>query len=299
MRISHAIFPLFVLAMIAASCNSKDPKEEPVPDELLPGPPFMPQEVVPNSNFFANHEKVQGYVLWPEATIDDSNLQGEGYFSYEYWSNHISEAQSFEGLLALCQVPQSILNVMSTRNLVLTCFKHPYSLIYTSYDDEYMGVMTIMTANSYQELMRRQSGSAELLDLFCKLKYGNILFSIDNVALTHYDYPVVVICLITAVDCNVFDQNQVKRLAIEALNQIDAIIEFYSGAGDVDWRVLRYPYLLGAILTHHNDMELQDNERELLYRFLGWQGLPSNKFTWEEVSNSTRIISESLERLVR
>ena len=103
----------------------------------------------------------------------------------------------------------------------------------------------------------------------------------------------------TAVDCSVYNQSQVKRIASEVFNQIDDIVAFYSAADHVDWDFLRYPYLLGAILAHHNDDQLQDSEKELLYRFLGWQGWTSETFSAEDVSKSTLIISTSLERLMQ
>ena len=156
-----------------------------------------------------------------------------------------------------------------------------------------------MTANSFQELMRRQTGRAELLDLFCDLHYGDTILTRGDVSLGKWDYAPVLICLMTAVDCGVYDQAQVKRIAGEVFNQIDDIVEFYSDADHVDWDALRCPYLLGAILAHHNDKQLNDSEKELLYSFLGWQGWPSDTFSAEDVSNSTRIVSESLERLAQ
>ena len=101
----------------------------------------------------------------------------------------------------------------------------------------------------------------------------------------------------TAVDCGVYDQAQVKRIAGEVFEQIDDIVEYYSAADHVDWEILRYPYLVGAILAHHNDEQLNDSEKKLLYSFLGWQGWTSDTFSAEDVSRSTQIISESLERL--
>ena len=299
MRLGKIVFFMLALALLTASCNEDSSKDEPAPEELLPGAAFVPQDVVPNSIFFANHERIVGYVLWPEVTVDDTDLQGEGYFSYDYWWAHRSEAQSLEDYMALCQVPQSVLEAMSTRNLVLTCFKHPYSLIYSAYNDQYYGVMVAMEANCFQELMRRKTGRAELLDVFSDLQYGDTILTRGDVSLNKWDYAPVLICLMTAVDCGVYDQAQVKRIASEVFNQIDDIVEFYSAADYVDWDFLRYPYLVGAILAHHNDEQLQDSEKELLYRFLGWQGWTGDTFSAEDVSNSTRIISESLERLVQ
>ena len=290
MRISFLSSCLLALALLTASCDSKDSMDE-------PAPPFKPQDVTPNSWFFAGHERYVGYVLWPEATVDDSNLTGEGY-GYGYYYQHRAEAESFDEMMAMCQVPKAILKAMSTRNLVLTCFKHPFVFNHLAYNDRYQGVMVAMEANCFQELMRRKAGRSELLDLFCELQFGDTIFTRGEVSLNKWDYAPVLICLMTAVDCSVYDHAQVKRIASEVFDQIDNIVEFYSDADHVDWDFLRYPYLLGAILAHHNDEQLNDSEKELLYRFLGWQGWTSDTFSAADVSNSTRIISESLERLI-
>ena len=287
MRFVKIVFCMLALVLITASCTKDSSKDE-------PAPPFKPQDVTPNSWFFAGHERYVGYVLWPEATIDDSKLTGDGY-GYGYYYQHRAGAESFEEMMAMCQVPKTILKAMSTRNLVLTCFKHPFVFNYIAYNDHYQGVMVAMEANCFQELMRRQTGRAELLELFCELQYGDTILTRGDVHLSKWDYAPVLICLMTAVDCGVYDKAQVKRIAGEVFNQIDDIVAFY--ADYVDWEISRYPYLLGAILAHHNDEQLQDSEKELLYKFLGWQGWTSDTFSVEDVSNSIRIISESLERL--
>ena len=282
---------IFALALFMVSCDSKDSKEE-------PAPPFVPHEVTPNSWFFAGHERYVGYVLWPEATVDDSNLTGEGY-GYGYYYQHRAGAESFDEMMAMCQVPKVILKAMSTRNLVLTCFKHPFIFNYVAYNDQYQGVMVAMEANCFQELMRRRTGRAELLGLFCDLQFGDTILTRGDVHLGKWDYGPVLICLMTAVDCGVYDQTQIKRIAGEVFNQIDDIEAFFSGEDHVDWDFLRYPYLVGAILAHHNDDQLQNSEKELLYRFLGWQGWTSETFSAADVSKSTLIISTSLERLAQ
>ena len=291
MRTIVLTLSLLTIALLTVSCDSKDSKDE-------PAPPFVPHDVTPNSWFFAGHEQYLGYVLWPDATVDDSDLTGEGY-GYGYYYQHRAGAESFDEMMAMCQIPKAILKAMSTRNLVLTCFKHPFIFNHLAYNDRYMGVMVAMEANCFQELMLRRTGRAELLDLFCDLQYGDTILTRGDVHLGKWDYAPVLICLMTAVDCSVYNQSQVKRIASEVFNQIDDIVAFYSAADHVDWDFLRYPYLLGAILAHHNDDQLQDSEKELLYRFLGWQGWTSETFSAEDVSKSTLIISTSLERLMQ
>lgn len=289
MKISKILLIILTLALFTVSCNSDEPAS-----------PFKPKDVVPNSHFFANYEKQVGYVLWPEDKIDDSNLNGEGY-GYGYYYGHRSEAQTFEEMMAMCQVPKTILKSMSTHNLVLTCFKHPFSWNFMFYDNEYLGMIVSMEANCFQELMRRQTGHAELLDLFAQLHYGDTVLVRDDIVLGPLEYPAVFLCMMTAVDCNVFNDMQVKQIADVVFNHIDDIVEYNSHSEGSGWYLLHYPYLVGAILAHHNDKALQDSERDLLYRFVGWQAMPGsdgvNVLTEEDISLSTQIIVTSLERL--
>lgn len=295
MRIINCLaLALLAVTLLMGCSETKDSRDE-------PAPPFKPQDVTPHSQFFANHEKYVGYVLWPDATIDDSGLDGDGY-GYGYYYGHRDEAQTFEEMMAMCQVPRPILREMSTRNLVLTCFKHPFSWNFMSYNDEYLGMMVSMEANCFQELMLRRTGHAELLNLFAQLHYGNKVFVQDEVVLGSLEYPAVFLCMMTAVDCNVFDETQVKQIAGVVFNHIDDIIEYDSHSGGAGWYLLRYPYLVGAILAHHNDKALQDSERDLLHRFVGWQAMPGSDgekvLTEEDISLSTQVITTSLERLL-
>ena len=298
MYVSKRVLLLILLSFaftLLAGCDADNQDE--------PAPPFEPQDVTPHSLFFADHERYVGYVLWPDATVDDSNLSGEGY-GYGYYYQHRAEAESFDEMMAMCQVPKAILNAMSTRNLVLTCFKHPFSWNFMSYNDEYLGMMVSMQANCFQELMRRRTGHAELLDLFTQLHYGDTVFVRDGTILGSLEYPAVFLCMMTSVDCGVFNQTQVKQIASGVFKHIDDIVEYNSHSdGSGWWRwTLRYPYLVGSVLAYHNDKELQDSERDLLYRFVGWQAMPGsggeNVLTEEDISLSTQIIATSLERLL-
>ena len=89
-----------LLAMLAlAGCGDNKNMDEPEPitkvDTTVP--------VLP----------VEDFQMWPTPTIDDSNLQGEGY-TFDYWQQHKDEAQTGEELLAMCNIPDTLLKNMST-----------------------------------------------------------------------------------------------------------------------------------------------------------------------------------------
>ena len=301
-------------AMLLCGCggsNDDEPDVPVTPDEIEYKPLSGLNPDVPLLN---GYEKIVGYQLWGSEKIPDGDLTGEG-FSYDYWKEHKSEAKSFEELMALCEVPQEQLAAMSTRNLVLTCYVHPYNTIYNAYDNQYLGVMAAMNANCWQELMKRETGATQLLDLYCELTYPTSKSSIDveKEVLSYLDYKVLAanrwnplnaltLVMMTAVDSNAFTPEQLIRIAGEIFKKIDNILSAdedllsYVGA-------LRYPYLLGAFIAYRYDRSLSPLELSLLYDLTGFMGIPGydsrtdRYFTAEHVASALQVVEQSLERI--
>ena len=306
-----AMVVAFALLLCGCGGSNDEPEVPDNPDEMEYKPLSGLNPAVPLLN---GYDKIVGYQLWGNEKIPDGDLTGEG-FSYDYWKEHISEAQSLEELLALCEVPQEQLAAMSTRNLALTCYVHPYNGIYNAYDNEYLGVMSAMKANCWQELMRRETGAAQLLDLYCELTYPTDRSSIviETEVLSYLDYKVLAannwiplnaltLVMMTAVDSNAFTPEQLKRIASEIFNKIDNILSAdedllsYVGA-------LRYPYLLGAFIAYRYDRSLSPLELSLLYDLTGFMGIPGydsrteRYFTAEHVASALQVVEQSLERI--
>ena len=312
----NAKFPAMVVAfaMLLCGCggsNNDEPDVPVTPDEIEYEPLSGLNPDVPLLN---GYEKIVGYQLWGSEKIPDGDLTGEG-FSYDYWKEHKSEAKSLEELMALCEVPQEQLAAMSTRNLVLTCYVHPYNTIYNAYDNQYLGVMAAMSANCWQELMKRKTGASQLLDLYCELTYPTSKSSIDveKEVLSYLDYKVLAanrwnplnaltLAMMTAVDSNAFTPEQLTRIAGEVFKKIDNILNaedgIYSYVG-----AIRYHYLLGAFISYRYDRALSPLELSLLYDLTGFIGLPGydsktgRRYTDKHVAKALEVVTRSLERI--
>ena len=210
---------------------------------------------------------------------------------FTYWQEHKNEAQTIEELMAMCDIPSDKLYAMSTRNLARTCYNHPYTFVYTAQNVIYQGFFFMTQANCYRELMQRKSGAQELLNLYCELEYTTIGFQLNALSLF----------LMTAVDYNALNQEQLARLSAEIFNKIDNIIDV-EGSTPVFSENLRFTYLLGAFMAYHYDASLSDEEVTLLRGLIAVTGVPFFKINGvilssEDVSRATMIISQSLERM--
>lgn len=315
----NPLFNITVIAALAAAtmmlcCCGDSKKDEPDgPD--VPGTTdeqYQPLTGLdPNVPLFNGYDRIVGYTLWPAENKADASLTGEG-FSYDYWYEHKGEAKSLEGLLDMCEVPQETLDDMSTHNLVLTCFMHPYNSIYNAYDNQYIGIMSAMKANCWQELMVRETGGDNLLDLYCELTYPLTHDGTFHTYLSYLNYQkeaadnyfslsALSLVAMTAVDSKVYSPEQLTRLAGEIFNKIENIdkageLLSYVGA-------MRYPFLLGAAIAYRFDHSLSPLELSYLYDLTGFQGIPGHDpatdryFTAENVTTALNIVTRSLERI--
>ena len=279
-------FMLFAaIAVMMTACDKKD--------EPLNRPQFEIEREAPvrATPLLANYaQQHDGLTMWPSTVVDDSRLTGEAG-DYSYWQEHKNEAQTIEELMAMCDIPEDKLQTMSTANLARTCYNHPYAFVYTAQNVIYQGFFFMTQANSYRELMQRKTGALELLNLYCEQEYTTIGFGLNALSLF----------LMTAVDYNALNQEQLARLSAEIFNKIDNIIDV-EGSTPVFYSNLRFPYLLGAFVAYHYDASLSDDDVTLLKNFIIVTGVSQYKvngvtLTNEDISHATMIISQSLERM--
>ena len=279
-------FMLF--AAIAVMMTACDKKDEPLNRSKLEIKRDTPVRATPLLASYAQQR--DGLTMWPSTVVDDSGLTGEAG-DFTYWQEHKNEAQTIEELMAMCDIPSDKLYAMSTRNLVRTCYNHPYTFVYTAQNVIYQGFFFMTQANCYRELMQRKSGAQELFNLYCELEYTTIGFQLNALSLF----------LMTAVDYNALNQEQLARLSAEIFNKIDNIIDV-EGSTPVFSENLRFTYLLGAFMAYHYDASLSDEEVTLLRGLIAVTGVPFLKINGvilssEDVSRATMIISQSLERM--
>lgn len=280
-------FMLF--AAITVMMTACDKNDEPLNRTQFEIEREAPVRATPLLAYYAQQH--DGLTMWPSTVVDDSRLTGEAG-DYSYWQEHKNEAQTTEELMAMCDIPKDKLQAMSTTNLARTCYNHPYTFVYTAQNVIYQGFFFMTQANSYRELMQRKTGALELLNLYCELEYTTTGFQLNALSLF----------LMTAVDYNALNQEQLARLSAEIFNKIDNIIDV-EGSTPVFYSNLRFPYLLGAFVAYHYDASLSEDEVNLLKDFITVTGVSvfsvkGVTITAEEVSQATLIISQSLERII-
>jgi len=223
------------------------------------------------------YDRTKDFAFWPTPSIDDSGLQGEGY-DFAYWQQHKTESDSVEAMMAMCNIPQDLLNAMSTRNLAITCFNYPYNPMFSTYNDEYKGFWgTIAHFNGYADLMKRKSGLQATLDLYAELDQQSGSFG-------YYQAWTFFVC--SAVDHKVLSNEQVARLAQVVSSRFHNATE---GSN------LAFTYLLGGFIAYHYDTTLPDEQLYLLKVFLQFNSkLPGVNKPNDRIST---IIESSLNQL--
>lgn len=265
---------LAMLALIGCS-DDKESKDEPTPTiEVDPKMPVLP---------------VEDFQMWPTPTIDDSNLQGEGYL-FGYWQQHKDEAQTGEELVAMCNVPDDLLKNMSTANLAWTCFNHPYNTSWPAYNNPYEGMIGLIRRfNGYNELMRRATGRDAAINLYAQLGYREE----GKTTVSEYSMIAWTLVLCSAADYRAFNQEQVAQLAQDLLYK-----DFIANATSSSNLYLSHKayWLLGAFLAFHYDEALSEEQRIMLANYV--KVVRMTYYTNEaDFVRSSPIIRESLERL--
>ncbi len=274
------------IAVLSTSCNDKN--DEPGNLSATEVKRGTPNRVAPLLVDY--YEKYgNGELMWPSEVVDDSGLTGEAG-DYSYWQEHKGEAHNFEELMAMCDIPSHKLQAMSTRNLALTCYNHPYAVNYFAVNVIYQNVFYMALANSYRELMQRKTGALELLNLYCELEYA------AEPGAASYRLNALSLFLMTAVDYNALSHEQLVRLSAEVLAKIDNI---FSGEGETHSFSynLRFPYLLGAFIAYHYDESLSDYDANLLKGFVYGAGNNGFALSPDFISQASTIITQSLQRM--
>ena len=261
---------MFFIAMMACFCLTACSGDEPDPQPI----DFDNNQELP----LFDYDGSKDFAFWPEPSIDDSKLQGEGY-DFAYWNQHKTEAQNIEEMMAMCNIPKDLLANMSTCNLAVTCSNYPYNAIFGAYNDAYKGFLgTISDFNGYAELMKRNGGKQATLDLYAELDSRTL-----DISFTRFQPWTFFVC--SAVDQKVLSNEQVARLARVVSSR------FNDGTKDTN---LAFTYLLGGFIAYHYDTSLPDEQLYLLKAYLQFY---CNHPFGKPVDRISTIIMASLQRL--
>ena len=287
--------------------------------------PMKPEEeVVEYPQWMTRYEVLLSYQPWPEANVEDAGLTGPGGNFAEAWAGR-AEAQKSKNWRETFNLSSQELAAMSTRNLVRTCYIHPYNTDFLAFEDDYEGILTVFGRfNGWQELMRRKQASEELLLLFKELNppgvVGDLYTPLDyteyqNAYFSYWGIDCLSLVIATAVDYHRFSRGQVAQLAADVEKKISVMsgnAELYSYIGHI-----RLLFLLGSFLAWHYDGSLSETDRQTLSNYLDpyslWDeyqvshiaGVPIKKDPltddWipdqDALQKATEIIAGSLSRL--
>lgn len=214
-----------------------------------------------------------GSGVWKIKDIDESRLIGAG-FSYQNWEDHKSEADSYEGLIALCTPSESFRKKMSTRNLAISAFLFPYNANYFAFNCPLSGFFkTLDDSKLFQTLATRPSGPREIMNIYKEItlkedsKYTPILECKDYLK---QDSKMFVswleMVLMTAVDEGLFSVEEIQKLAGLTYDKLAFQIahpKSYSYIGS--WM---YSVMLASVIVYHYSEGLNDEEMNIARDFV-------------------------------
>ena len=83
--------------------------------------------------------------------------------------------------LKAANIPQDIIETMSTEDLIETCFNYPFKLDFYAYNSYEEGLAAMIeNFNGFQELLRREDGASLLLERYISINPSKIAFPPKN-----------------------------------------------------------------------------------------------------------------------
>lgn len=238
--------------------------------------PEEPEEAVADLPFFSRYQEQFSFSLWPEVVVEDASLVGAGWNFSAAFENLAAKQRNNPDWRTTFDIPSAELSAMSTRNLMRTCYIYPYNLDWQAFDDDYLGVLTVISRfNGWQELMHRKQAPEELLHLFEEVEHpdepGSFTQPMNYTEYlnSHHNYfgiEFLALVISTAVDYHKFSRTQAARLAREVEKKLSEMLDNtdnYSYVGH-----LRIDYLLGAFLACRYDDGLSAEDRQFLSDYL-------------------------------
>lgn len=114
--------------------------------------------------------------------------------------------------IAICQLPESLVKNISTRDLLISCLNYPLLNNYTASNSAYDGLLNIIkTFNGLSEFLERSDAHQILLDYYISDKTSDINRKLDKGGYTFISSAIeLLLCHENIV--NRFNQNEQKRV---------------------------------------------------------------------------------------
>jgi len=202
----------------------------------------------------------------------------------EKWATFTTGQQ----MLDACQIPQEVLESLSTKDLAEVCLNYPLFFQYTAFNDEIVGISNMIeNFNGLKELSKRKDGVKELINIY---KDFPVITQIQKKTSKDYDtpykLPFIELLLSNDIFVNQLDSQESKKLEKIILDRYECKLknnQVYSVYN------IKKTFLLGAVVISKHDMSAKSAKQlEVIRNFIkNYNNADSSLLT--EIS---KIISE-------
>ena len=180
------------------------------------------------------------------------------------WASFTTGRQKWEA----CQIPQKVLDALSTKDLAEICLNFPLFFEYTVLNDERKGIsLMIEKFSGLKELSKRKGGALELMGIY---KNFPVLSQIQDKASKDYDTPYKLPFLELLLSDNAF----IHQLGDQQIVELEKLVlEKYVGKLEKSHIYCLYniqnTFLLGAVVINKkNETAKAPQHQDIVKRFI-------------------------------
>lgn len=196
--------------------------------------------------------------------------------------------QNLEEMQAACQIPQKVLEKMSTDNLIQACMNYPLYAIYAAYNNEMDGIKVITdNFNGFKELQKRKNAAEKLIDYYNNINIDRIVNIVstrstfqtkDEISVLHIGY--IELILASKFIPAVYSESNISRLENVMNNKYKAKLQH---TNIFSIQTVKKSLLLGAQIKL-SSQKINSDDRVLLSRFVKSGGTVSKPELYTKIS---------------
>ena len=182
----------------------------------------------------------------------------------EEWKSFTTSQQKIDA----CQIPQEILETLSSKELVEICFNYPFLFGFYMYNYERAGISAMLKGfNGFEELSKRKDGIDELIDFY---RHFPIFSQIPEQTSPDYQKPFMLPVIELVLSDDLFSKQLDKKTSVELGN---IVLEKYADKLEnihiYTVHCIKRTLLLGAIVMLIQDRDtLSSDQKDVLKRFI-------------------------------
>ena len=192
---------------------------------------------------------------------------------------------NLEEMLKACQLPEEMIKIMSTENLIHTLMSHPLYFIYSAYNNEFDGVNVVLdNFNGFQALIERDSIAEKIIDYYARLDVEEAVETTkksviaENLTIYHLDFLELVIA--TKKIPEIFNQQYIDRFEKTMNEKYEAKLSHNKEIGMFS---IRKSLMLGAEIKLSKNV-LDPEDQKMLNDFIKSGGMVSENTLYTKIS---------------